>query len=354
LNDFELFGNVNKAENFLSSIKNGKFLFSFVISYTETCEIPGITFAGADSDSIKYTPPADAEYLHYGNCKTIDKIPMTPDGKPTPALLTKVALESSSIPHIVINAGSKISPQLPFIATGLNSGKNISVESAMNESQVSQAVNYGRIVGRTLASMTDCLIIGESIPGGTTTALATLLSFGFKAKVSSSIPNNPVMLKNQVSYMALERLDSDNPYSIVSKVGDPMIAFVAGMLSSASEINPVILAGGTQMTAVLAFASKVGFNEKNTAIGTTSYITGDPSANFKNLVQEIADIPAISVNPHLENSKFSGLRAFSEGFAKEGAGAGGSIIASMLKTGNDHSKFLNLAEKEYHRIFTSL
>ena len=354
MNDFELFGNASKAENFLSSIKNGKFLFSFVISYTETCEIPGITFAGADSDSIKYTPPADAEYLHYGNCKTIDKIPMTPDGKPTPALLTKVALESSSIPHIVINAGSRIPPQLPFIATGLNSGKNISVESAMNESQVSQAVNYGRIVGRTLASMTDCLIIGESIPGGTTTALATLLAFGFKAKVSSSIPNNPVMLKNQVSYMALERIDSDNPYSIVSKVGDPMIAFVAGMLSSASEINPVILAGGTQMTAVLAFASKVGFNEKNTAIGTTSYISGDSSANFKNLVQEIADIPAISVNPHLENSKFSGLRAFSEGFAKEGAGAGGSIIASMLKTGNDHSKFLNFAEKEYHRIFTSL
>ena len=354
MNDFELFGNASKAENFLNSIKNGKFLFSFVISYTETCEIPGITFAGADSDSIKYTPPADAEYLHYGSCKTIDKIPMTPDGKPTPALLTKVALESSSIPHIVVNAGSKIPPQLPFIATGLNSGKNISVESAMNESQVSQAVNYGRIVGRTLASMTDCLIIGESIPGGTTTALATLLAFGFKAKVSSSIPNNPVMLKNQVSYMALERLDSDNPYSIVSKVGDPMIAFVAGMLSSASEINPVILAGGTQMTAVLAFASKVGFNEKNTAIGTTSYISGDSSANFKNLVQEIADIPAISVNPHLENSKFSGLRAFSEGFAKEGAGAGGSIIASMLKTGNDHSKFLNLAEKEYHRIFTSL
>ena len=108
LDDFELFGDVAKAENFLDSIKNGNFLFSFVISYTETCEIPGITFAGADKDSIKYTPPADAEYLYYGNCKTIDKIPMTPDGKPTPALLTKVALESSSIPHIVINAGSKV------------------------------------------------------------------------------------------------------------------------------------------------------------------------------------------------------------------------------------------------------
>ena len=354
MEDFDLFGNVSKAENFLESIKNGKFLFSFVISYTETSEIPGITFAGADKDSIKFTPPADAEYLYYGNCKTIDKIPMTPDGKPTPALLTKVALESSSIPHIVINAGSKVEPQLPFIQTGLSPGKNISVNPAMSDSQISQAVDYGRIVGRTLASMTDCLIIGESIPGGTTTALAVMLGLGYKARVSSSIPNNPVILKNQIASMALEGIDSDNPYSIVAKVGDPMIPFVTGMLSAASEINPVMLAGGTQMAAVLAFASKIGFNEKNTAIGTTCYISDDTSANFKNLVSEIADIPAIAVNPRLENSKFPGLRAFSEGFAKEGVGAGGSIIASMLKTRNDSSKYLEFAEKEYHRIFTSL
>lgn len=342
------------AENFIETIRNQKFLFSFVISYTETSEIPGITFAGADKDSIKFTPPADAEYLYYGNCKTIDKIPMTPDGKPTPALLTKVALESSSIPHIVVNAGSKVSPQLPFIQTGLSPGKNISVNPAMTDSQISQAVDYGRIVGRTLASMTDCLIIGESIPGGTTTALAVMRGLGYKARVSSSIPDNPVILKNQIASMALEGVNSDNPYSVVAKVGDPMIPFVTGMLSAASEINPVMLAGGTQMTAVLAFASKIGFNEKNTAIGTTCYISDDETANFKNLVSEIADIPAIAVNPRLENSKFPGLRAFSEGFAKEGVGAGGSIIASMLKTRNDHAKYLELAEQEYHRIFTSL
>ncbi len=122
LENYELFGNIEKAENFLETIKSGKFLFSFVISYTETCEISGITFAGADKNSIQFTPPADAEYLHYGYCKTIDNIPMTPDGKPTPGLLTKTALESASIPHLTINAGSKISPQLPFIETGLSFG----------------------------------------------------------------------------------------------------------------------------------------------------------------------------------------------------------------------------------------
>ena len=127
MKDFELFGNVEQAQNFLDSVKSGQFLLSFVMSYTQTCEIPGITIAGADSDSMKYTPPADAEYLHYGYCKTIDNIPMTPDGKPTPALLTKTALESASIPHLTINAGSKITPQLPFIETGLSFGKNISI-----------------------------------------------------------------------------------------------------------------------------------------------------------------------------------------------------------------------------------
>ena len=66
MKDFELFGNVEQAQNFLDSIKSGQFLLSFVMSYTQTCEIPGITIAGADSDSMKYTPPADAEYLHYG------------------------------------------------------------------------------------------------------------------------------------------------------------------------------------------------------------------------------------------------------------------------------------------------
>ena len=351
---FKLYGNIDRAQNFLETTKSGKFLFSFVISYTETCEVPGITFAGADKDSIQFTPPADAEYLHYGYCKTIDNIPMTPDGKPTPAVLTKSALESASIPHLTINAGSKISPQLPFIETDLSFGKNISVQNAMTDSQVSRAVDYGRIVGRNMASLTDCLVIGESIPGGTTTALAVLRALGFDAKVSSSMPDNPVDLKNQIVNSALKRIDSDHPYSIVAKVGDPMIPFVAGMLSSASNVSNVMLAGGTQMTAVLAFASKIGFNLDNTSIGTTSYITSDKSANFISLVEQIADIPIISVDPGLKNSQYPGLKAFSEGFAKEGVGAGGGIISSMLKTGNDSAKFLDLAEKEYDRLFTSL
>ena len=269
MEDIEIFGNSEKGKNFIDRIEKKDFLFSFVISYTETCEIPGITIAGADQNSLKYTPAADAEFLHYGFCKSIDKIPMTPDGKPSPALLTKVALETASIPHVIINAGSKIKPQLPYFQIDLDSGKNISEFPALDNSLVLRAVDYGRIVGRTLASLTNCLLIGESIPGGTTTALAVMRGLGLDAKVSSSMPNNPVDLKNTVVEKALERFDSDDPFVIVSNLGDPMIPFVAGMLSSSSEITNVLLAGGTQMAAVLAFAKKIGFNENNTAIGTT-------------------------------------------------------------------------------------
>ena len=353
MSDIEIHCNEEKGQEFIKSIDRKHFLFSFVISYTETSEIPGITVAGADPDFIKFTPPADAEFLHYGFCKSIDVIPMTPDGKPTPALLTKTALESASIPQVVINAGSKISPKLPYFETGLPFGRNISVEPGLDQSSVIHAIDYGRIVGRALASCTDCLVIGESIPGGTTTALAVLKGLGVDARVSSSMPKNPQSLKTEIAERALKRSDSKEPYDVVANAGDPMIPLVAGMLSTASEITNVILAGGTQMAAVLALAKSTGYDKNRVAIGTTSYIIDDSSANFLETVKSISDIPVLSINPKLEDSKFDGLRAYSEGFVKEGVGAGGSMIASILKTGIDSKKLLELIDKEYSRVTTS-
>ena len=107
----------------------------------------------------------------------------------------------------------------------------------MNSLMLYTAIDYGRILGRTLASCTDCLIIGESIPAGTTTALAVLKSLGIDAHVSSSMPKNPKSLKNGIVEKALERSDSKEPYDIIANAGDPMIPFVAGMLSTASEIT---------------------------------------------------------------------------------------------------------------------
>ena len=353
MSDIEIHCNEEKGQKFIKSVERKHFLFSFVISYTETSEIPGITVAGADPDFIKFTPPADAEFLHYGFCKSIDIIPMTPDGKPTPALLTRTSLESANIPQVVINAGSKIPPKLPYFETSLPFGKNISVEPGLDKSSVVHAVDYGKIVGRTLALCTDCLVIGESIPGGTTTALAVMKGLGIDARVSSSMPKNPQSLKNQVVEKALKRSDSKEPYDVIANTGDPMIPFVAGMLSTASEITNVILAGGTQMAAVLALAKSSGYDKDRVAIGTTSYIIDDSSANFLETVKSISDIPVLSINPKLADSKFDGLRAYSEGFVKEGAGAGGTMIASLLKIGMSSKKLLDLIDDEYSRITTS-
>lgn len=352
MNDIEIFGNLDSGKDFVNCIEKKRFLFSLVISYTETCEIPGITVAGANPDFIKYTPPADAEYLHYGNCKCIDSIPMTPDGKPTPAILTKVALETASIPHVIINAGSKILPEVPYFETGLEPGKNIRDEVAMDRYYVLRAVEHGRIIGRTLGSLTDCLIIGESIPGGTTTAMAVLKAFDINAKVSSSMPKNPQDLKNQVVNAALGRSRLTDSYDIIANMGDPMIPLVAGMLSTASQTCKVILAGGTQMAAVLSLGKSTGYDKNNVAIGTTSYIVNDNSANFLDTIEEIDNIPILSVNPKLEDSKIQGLKSFSQGFVKEGAGAGGSLISAILKTGINSQKLLELTEDEYNRITT--
>ncbi len=353
MSDIKIHCNEEKGQKFIKSVERKHFLFSFVTSYTETCEIPGITVAGAEPDLIKFTPPADSEFLQYGFCKTIDEIPMTPDGKPTPALLTRAALDFANIPKIVINAGSEIYPKMPFVETNLPFGRNISVEPALERSTVEQAFDFGKIIGRTLASCTNCLVIGESIPGGTTTALAVLKSLGVDAHVSSSMPDNPQSLKNEAVEKSLNRSNSKEPYDVIANAGDPMIPFVAGMLNTASEATNVILAGGTQMAAVIALAKSTGYNENCVAIGTTSYIIDDKDANLLDMIKSISNIPVLSINLKLEDSKFSGLRAYSEGFVKEGVGAGGSVIASMLKTGADSQRLLEAIDKEYQQISSS-
>jgi len=338
---------------FLEGLENRHFLFALAISYTETCAIPGITIAGKNPDLLQYTPPADAEFLNFGYCRCVDAVPVSPDGKPTPGLLTKTALEAASIPNVVINAGSKITPMLPYFETGIPFGKNITVEPAMSLDVVSHAVEYGRMMGRCLGSTTDCLVIGESIPGGTTTAQAVLTGLGFDARVSSSMQQNPVSLKHKIVDVAMQRAGEGDPFHVVSNLGDPMIPTVAGILSTASSQTKVILAGGTQMAAVLAFAKSTGYNRENTAIATTSYVIDDATANLVETVRQVDPVPVFAVGLALGKSRIDGLRAYSEGFVKEGVGAGGASLAAMLKVGTDAESLLSLAEGQYENTLKS-
>ena len=161
-------------------------VFVCVISYTATSEISGLTVAGANAELVKYTSPADAEFLYCGRCSCIDVVPATPDGKPTPALITRTALQLARIPLLVVDAGAKVKPSIPYVSFGVEPGRNIMNENAMDISNVKRAFEHGELLGKQLAIMSDLTVVGESIPGGTTTALAVLRALGIDARFKVS------------------------------------------------------------------------------------------------------------------------------------------------------------------------
>jgi uncharacterized protein (TIGR00303 family) len=328
-------------------------VFACVISYTATSEIPGLTVAGANPELVKYTPAADAEFLYYGRCRCIDAVPATPDGKPTPALITRAALHAAGIPLLVVDAGAKVKPSIPFVSLGLEPGRNIANEDAMGEASARKAFDYGETLGRQLARMSDLVVVGESIPGGTTTALAVLSALGIDAKfkVSSSMPENPHELKNRVVASALKRAGAtSSPFGAIAACGDPMMPSVAGIASGAiAEGSRVMLAGGTQMSAVVAIMARLGRPLGRLCVGTTSYIAKDPSADLAGLVRATRKVPIFSCDLHLGESIKPGLQAFAKGFVKEGVGAGGASIAAMIKSKGKITgkKLLKEIEKEY-------
>ena len=364
--------NESKGKEFIRSIEGKDSLFILAIAYTETAEIDGITIAGANKDMIKYTPPADAEFLYSGICKCIDAIPATPDGKPTPALITRAALRLTGIPVYVIDSGSKIKPMIPHYTLAVRHGCNISYGKALSIEDVNNVFYSSIELGRILGKSSSCLVIGESIPAGTTTALAVMLALGIDArfKVSSSMPDNPHNIKLKVAYDGMKSAGIDigslakRPLDAISMLGDPMMPCVAGLSIGAIRYanTKVILAGGTQMAAILAIIKSYINNTiddrdnkilDNIAIATTSYVINDNSADIKGLVASIDDgVPLLYYDLLLDRSKKKGLRAYAEGFVKEGVGAGGACIITIAKsTYNINSMdILNAIEEEYENV----
>ncbi len=348
-----------KGINDLLSFKSPRTSFILAISYTDTSTIPGLTVAGANTELLKYTPAADAEYIYYGRCKCIDSIPATPDGKPTPAIITKTALDLSNIPISVVDSGSKIKPILPYVNINSESGKNILQEQGLGLENVTKNYDMGKLMGRELAKINETVIIGESIPGGTTTALGVMQALGIDGynRVSSSMPENPNELKNMVVEKALSRSNliagdcSNDPFRAIANMGDPLMPAVVGLAEEIiSSGKKIILAGGTQMCCIIALLKSLNVTLRdNICIGTTSYIINDKQSDIVGLMNNITDdVPIFYIDLLLENSTKKGLRSYSEGFVKEGAGAGGSSIAAFLN--NNHltrEQFLRKIEECY-------
>jgi uncharacterized protein (TIGR00303 family) len=353
---------INQVDSTMTRFATNSPLFVCAISYTDTSIIPGITAAGAKQDFVKYTPAADMELLYYGCCKCIDKVPITPEGHPTPAIITRAALQLADIPFQVVDAGSKIKPSIPYISFGIGPGYNIESGIAVDATDVNKAFEYGLILGKQLGKYNDLIVLGESIPGGTTTALGVLHALGIDAefKVSSSMQTNPHYLKNRVVKQNLEKSKisfgelKNNPLNAVASLGDPMMPSVAGISEGVlAGGGRVLLAGGTQMAAVLAILKFLGLKMTELCIGTTVYVAYDNSSNLAALVNSIStEVPVFAADLHMENSTIRGLEAFAKGFVKDGAGAGGTSIAAMLKSRGkiDGNILLKTVEKEYESI----
>lgn len=184
-----------KGEIFARELLGKSPLFACVIGTTNTAKIRNISAAGKNPEFTDYTPPADVELLLLGSCKCIPEVPVTPEGIPTPALITRSMLKLSNIPTIVVNSGVKVKPSVPFVELGGTPGEDIRTGKAVQN--VDGVLERAKGLGTELSKSTEYLVVGESIPGGTTTALGVLLAMGVNAqgKVSSSMPDNPHELK---------------------------------------------------------------------------------------------------------------------------------------------------------------
>ncbi|NIR86953.1 TIGR00303 family protein [Candidatus Bathyarchaeota archaeon] len=360
--DVILFHEETDGEAFLERLEGKKPLFVCTIGTTETAKIPGLSAAGKYPELTDYTPPADVELLLLGRCKCIPGVPVTPEGIPTPAIITMSALKLANISALVASGGLKVNPHVPFLDLGGKPGRDIRTGKAVDN--VKEVIQKATIAGENLARTADYLVIGESIPGGTTTALGVLLAMGVDAreKVSSSMPSNPHKLKIKTVEAGLKALGVESgalvndPVRAISCVGDPMMPAFAGLVIGAASKVPVLMAGGTQMGAVLAVikALKPAVLD-NVAIGTTRWITADKTADLKGIIAQIADIPILAADLDFSQSRFDGLKAYEAGVVKEGVGAGGAAIAAMMKLKGSITKeaLLREIERNYEQLVGS-
>ncbi len=196
-------------------------------------------------------------------------------------------------------------------------------------------IERGKELGKniTLRKKNDIFIIGESTPGGTTTAQAVLNLLGYKSISSSSFELNPTKLKNEVINQKFEKLGisfgdyKDNPLQAIEICGDPMMAAAVGIISGiieTSKSSKIILSGGTQMISVYCILKNLGIDIKNVSICTTKYVYEDKSCNIKEL-EKCLNLKLRIVNPEFELSNVAGIKRYTKGTIKEGAGAGGMI-----------------------------
>ena len=328
--------------------------FVCTIASSDTAAIEGLSIAGSSADMRKYTPPADMEALFYGSARCIPGVAATPDGIPSPVIITMAALTATEMPLFVVDAGCEVPPQTPYFKLGGSPARSLVTGSAVDD--VEGLFERGWHLGLNLAKLTDYLILGESVPAGTTTALAVMLALGLDAegKVSSTMIGGAHGLKAATVAQGLAAAGitkgslASDPLAAVAAVGDPMQAVVAGIASAASLTVPVMLAGGTQMAAVAAIMNALGKADMDdVCIGTTRWIVMDPDADMIGLAEQAGCPRVYAANLDFGGARFEGMHIYEAGLVKEGVGAGGVAVAAFTYSGLEPAELSAGIEEVY-------
>jgi uncharacterized protein (TIGR00303 family) len=301
-------------------------MFCGILGNTLLSTVPGVSGAGATPEKTLLTPILDAELITYGAITSHPVRPDTPTGCPTPASITRAMMMLCGIQPLFINAGLRHTPTVPCLDVYGMVGEDPRFRDAVPHAQ--DLVRKGEVIGKILSKSSDLLVLGECIPGGTTTALCVLRALGYGASVSSSFVSNPVKIKEEICRRAIERIGTDSitsPLDIIRYTGDPMMPVAVGIARTYS--GELFLAGGTQMLAVSALIKAE--NGTLPHVVTTSYVRDDPSANVQQLAGQIG-VKIMFVDPGFGDIGHSGLARYCIGEVKEGMGAGGAMCLAHI------------------------
>jgi len=342
-----------KAKAWLNTYRGKRPVFACVLGFTATGLIPNISAAGATPEDRQYTAIADAEFLATGKNISFPLPPLVAGA--SPVLISRAVVAAQDLPLFIFNAGLAIAPTTQTKAIDLDGlpAKCVSTGKALPLDTVLQLFVQGLVWGEKLAQAGAYVILSECVVGGTTTALAVLTALGIDAKdkINSSHPTCNHAQKWQIVQSGLPHLTA-TPLEIIAAVGDPMQIAVAGMAIAASRHAGVLLAGGTQMLAVYALARAIAsaqnlvWNPDAIAIGTTRWVAEDPTGNTVDLALAVGDVPLMATQLSFAKSQFPQLRAYEQGFVKEGVGAGGAAIAAHLYQNWTQEKLLEAIEAQ--------
>jgi uncharacterized protein (TIGR00303 family) len=332
--------NITGKSDLIESLRGKKATFMLALSNAKTYEIEGITQAGIKG-MLNLTPALDSEFVAIGEVRCLKDIAQTPKGVPTPALLTRAVHLLSPYSDIeLLNLGLEVVPQLDYTtiydfdihpSNAIDKGASIDAQTIFEK---------GVQFGQNYKCKNDYIILGESVPSGTTTANATALALGYdcKDKFSSSFKNVPNDIKEKTISKALQNIDKDDDiFAILGKVSDNMIIFNAGFILGINNTIPIVLAGGTQMASVLLVVNKIlktmegQINTSNLCLCTTSWVYHDKNSDIKGLIE----MSNLNISSYYADFDFSlsshpALSLYDQGEAKEGVGAGGALMYGFL------------------------